>query len=90
MYAHASNERNYVAKELAALECPDPPGGGLQEELILQVRQTSADGTIAVAQLFRDLRRQRSVTARELFEAIEQLYMQGNIEVLIRDRTGRS
>jgi hypothetical protein len=87
VYASVTTERNEIAKELSALERADAPEGGLQEEILLAVRQQNSTGPTAAAHLFRDLRRQRTVTARELFEALEQLYMQGNIEILVRERS---
>jgi hypothetical protein len=85
VYADVSTKRNNIARELSALECADPPEGGLQEEVLLSVRQQNGTGA-AVAQLFRELRRERTVAARDLFEALEKLYMQGNVEILIRER----
>jgi hypothetical protein len=86
-YQSALVVRSTTNKELSALEKPDPTNGALQDEVILSLR--SADGSshgLALSQLFSALRKKRSATANDLFKALEELYTQGNVELVIRER----
>jgi hypothetical protein len=42
---------------------------------------------VSVADLFQDMKKQRRLTAEELFEVVRDLYIQGNQEIIVRART---
>jgi hypothetical protein len=87
-YQSALTECSSCNASLVALEKPDPARGGLEDEILLWLQQSESAGQgVALAQIFGALRRKRTVTANDLFAALEALYTQGNIELLIRERS---
>ena len=84
----AMTERNLLSEALSALETPDAPGAGLQSEVFLALKNTSGKtDSVTLGEMFRTMRRSQSVTASELFTALEALYMQGNAEIIIKERS---
>ncbi len=85
-YQEATVQRNALAQDLAALERSDSPEAGLQEEMLLLLRRDVEGDTVAVSDLYRRLRQQRTLSAVDLFEALQGLYTGGNLEILVRVR----
>ncbi|MCS6777702.1 MAG: hypothetical protein NZ557_14315 [Chthonomonadaceae bacterium] len=90
-YAEALAKQGVLAQKVAALEQPDPPRPGVQEEVLLAIRRYERDNggrttPVTMAGLYQSLRKRQRLTANDLFSAVQQLYMQGNVEIILRER----